>query len=201
MRAAEPNVPRKRLVAYYLALAAFVVAGAIAVFAAGSDKDAQPPIAGGYDVGAGSECLGKQVDLRQSGQFISAQRPDGESAGKLRLHDPRLTGTVQCIAGGERELVARVRAGIIAGTLGAAPLRAEFKRDPPPPGSPAPARPALARRQLQAPATLGLPGRRASSSRASGRRVELKGRDRPRRRAELRVERAVSGEARCARGG
>ena len=41
-----------------------------------------------------------------------------------------------CVGGGERALVATVAVkGVLAGTLGGVPLRAELKRDPPAPGA------------------------------------------------------------------
>ena len=53
-----------------------------------------------------------------------------------RLQDGRLKGDVCCGGGGERKLVATVAVkGVLAGTLGGVPLKAELKRDPPAPGA------------------------------------------------------------------
>ena len=123
----------RRLIAYYAVLAVAIVAVAIAVFSAGSGEKAQPAIAGGYDVAAGADCLGPQVDVRQSGQFVALQRPDGTVAGRLRLRHGRLTGTVNCIGGNSAPLAAPVQPGetALSGVLAGKPLRADFKRDPP----------------------------------------------------------------------
>ena len=81
-------------------------------------------------------CTGLQMDVTQSGQFVGLRRPDGTVLSQARLRDGRLKGDVQCIGGGERALVATVAVkGVLAGTLGGVPLRAELKRDPPPPGA------------------------------------------------------------------
>ena len=106
------------------------------VFSAGSGEKAQPSIAGGYDVTAGAECLGPQVDVRQSGQFVALQHPDGTVAGRVRLRDGRLKGTVTCIGGADAQLAAPIAGGqtALTGTLGGRPLHADFKRDPPAPG-------------------------------------------------------------------
>ncbi len=131
----------RNLTAYYVVLLAAVAVVATLVLSAGSDKHPQPSIAGGYDVSAGQACLGQTVDLRQSGQFVSLNRADGSSAGKLRFKTPRLTGDVTCAAGGTRPLRAAVVKGTMAGTVGAAPLKAVFARDPPDPGAQKPAPP------------------------------------------------------------
>jgi Kef-type K+ transport system membrane component KefB len=128
-----------RLIVYYAILAVLVIGVVVAVFAAGSDEKAQPSIAGGYDVAApAAGCTGLRMDITQSGQFVGLQRPDGTVISRARLRDGRLTGSVQCLHGGDRELVAPVGPGIkgvLVGTLGGAPLRAELKRDPPPAGA------------------------------------------------------------------
>ena len=122
---------------YYAILAAVTVVVVVVVFAAGSDEKTQPAIAGGYDVAPpAARCTGLQMDVTQSGEFVGLRRPDGTVLSKARLRDGRLKGDVTCIGGGERALVATVAVkGVLAGTLGGAPLRAELKRDPPPPGA------------------------------------------------------------------
>ncbi len=127
----------RRLIVYYAILAAVTVVVVVVVFAAGSDETTQPAIAGGYDVAPpAARCTGLQMDVTQSGEFVGLRRPDGTVLSKARLRDGRLKGDVTCIGGGERALVATVAVkGVLAGTLGGAPLRAELKRDPPPPGA------------------------------------------------------------------
>jgi Kef-type K+ transport system membrane component KefB len=127
------SATNRRLIAYYAVLLAAVVAVAIVVFSAGSGEKAQPAIAGGYDVAAGADCLGPQVDVRQSGQFVALQRPDGTVAGRVRLRNGRLTGTVKCLSGASGPIAVPVKPGqvTLAGTLAGKPLLAEFKRDPP----------------------------------------------------------------------
>jgi Kef-type K+ transport system membrane component KefB len=127
----------RRLIVYYAILGVVAVVVVVAVFAAGSDETPQPAIAGGYDVaGAAARCTGPRMEVTQSGQFVGLLKPDGTVLSKARLQDGRLKGDVTCIGGGQRALVASVAVkGLLAGTIGGAPLRAELKRDPPPPGA------------------------------------------------------------------
>jgi Kef-type K+ transport system membrane component KefB len=127
----------RRLIVYYAILAVVTVVVVVVVFAAGSDEETQPAIAGGYDVAPpAAACTGLQMDVTQSGEFVGLRKPDGTVLSKARLRDGRLKGDVKCAGGGERALVATVAVkGLLAGTLGGAPLRAELKRDPPAPGA------------------------------------------------------------------
>jgi Kef-type K+ transport system membrane component KefB len=127
----------RRLIVYYAILAAVTVVVVVVVFAAGSDEKTQPAIAGGYDVAPpAAACTGPQVDVSQSGQFVDLRKPDGAVLSHARLQDGRLKGDVSCVGGGERALVATVAVkGVLAGTLGGVPLKAELKRDPPAPGA------------------------------------------------------------------
>ena len=127
----------RRLIVYYAILAVVTVVVVVVVFAAGSDEKTQPAIAGGYDVAPpAAACTGLQMDVTQSGEFVGLRKPDGTVLSKARLRDGRLKGDVKCAGGGERALVATVAVkGVLAGTLGGAPLRAELKRDPPAPGA------------------------------------------------------------------
>jgi len=127
----------RRLIVYYAILAVVTVVVVVAVFAAGSDEKTQPAIAGGYDVAPpAAACTGLQMDVSQSGQFVDLREPDGTVLSHARLQDGRLKGDVSCVGGGERALVATVAVkGVLAGTLGGVPLKAELKRDPPTPGA------------------------------------------------------------------
>ena len=77
----------RRLTAYYVVLVIAVAVVATLVLSAGSEEEPQPAIAGGYDVTQGQACLGEQIDLRQSGQFVGLRRADGSGAGKLRFKE------------------------------------------------------------------------------------------------------------------
>ena len=127
----------RRLIVYYATLAAVAIVVVVVVFAAGKDEKTQPSIAGGYDVAPpAAACTGPQMDVSQSGQFVGLRKPDGTVISRARLRDGRLRGDVRCAGGGTRPLVATVAVkGVLGGTLGGAPLRAELKRDPPPPGA------------------------------------------------------------------
>jgi Kef-type K+ transport system membrane component KefB len=122
----------RRLIVYYAILAVVTVVVVVVVFAAGSDEETQPAIAGGYDVsGAAARCTGPQMDVTQSGQFVGLRKPDGTVLSRARLEDGRLRGDVACADGGAQPLVATIAAGKVGGL----PLKAELKRDPPPPGA------------------------------------------------------------------
>jgi Kef-type K+ transport system membrane component KefB len=131
----------RRLTVYYTVLVVAVAVVVTLVLSAGVKEKAQPAIAGGYDVSQGQSCLGDQIDLRQSGQFVSVLRADGSGAGKLRFKAGQLTGPVSCAAGGSRPLRAIVAKGALAGRLGAAPVKADFAREPPDPGAQKPSPP------------------------------------------------------------
>ena len=128
----------RRLTAYYVVLAAAVAVVATLVLTAGSKEEPQNSIVGGYDVTQGQTCLGDQVDVRQSGQFVSLLRSDGSSTGKLRFEDGSLTGPVTCTNGEEQDLRATVESGTMEGTLDQEPMKASFAREAPDPGSPKP---------------------------------------------------------------
>jgi Kef-type K+ transport system membrane component KefB len=120
------------MTAYYVALGAVTAAVAVAVFAVGSDKHAQPSIAGGYDAAAPNPCLGPappkppspslpvtapaqarvngpSFDVKQSGEFVNLTNNRSTLGGKLRLEGgkgktgPRkLSGDVSCVNGGTK---------------------------------------------------------------------------------------------------
>jgi len=86
-------------------------------------------------------------DVQQSGEFVSITNAAGSLGGDLRLQGGsagpvhRLAGTFNCVGGGSEHFVGTVRTGpqpVIAGTLGAEPMSAIFKRDAPDPGAPLP---------------------------------------------------------------
>ncbi len=131
----------RRLTAYYIVLLAAVAVVATYVLSVGAETEPQTAIAGGYDVSPGEACLGDQVDLRQSGQFVSMQRADGSTVGKLRFENDRLTGDVSCLEGGKQPLEAEHSGQRFVGTVGDEELQLDFARDPPDPGAQKPAPP------------------------------------------------------------
>ena len=133
--AAPRSVGTRRLAIYYGLLAALTTAVVIFVVTQGAHQTAQRQIAGGYDV-SGAACLGQQVNVVQSGQFVTVQDPQTSAGGKLRFKSARLTGTVDCADHSHQAVDLVYSAGAFTGTIGGAPFRALFKRDPPPPGSP-----------------------------------------------------------------
>ena len=149
-----------RLTLYYAALALAVVVAAVVVHLLADGVEAQPRVAGGYDVADGRACLGSRVDLRQSGQFVGLDRPDGSTAGRLRLRDGLLTGHVTCLGGGGGALRATIRDGALAGTLAGRRVRATFAHEPPEPGAQRPRAPSSVAGQYRlAPRSACLGGR------------------------------------------
>jgi Kef-type K+ transport system membrane component KefB len=140
---AQPKlVSSRRLAVHYMILAAVTAAALVFVIAHGKSKHAAPQIAGGYDVVTATACLGAQVELQQSGSFVSISNALSTVSGSLRIKHGLLSGTVHCAKGSARLLQARVSAaGVLTGSLGTAPLRAEFKREGPAPGAPKPLAP------------------------------------------------------------
>lgn len=156
-----------RLGVLYVALFALVAIVATVVISKGQDEHPQASIAGGYDANAANACLGTppapakavtlpstapaqapptgpSFDVRQSGQFVNLTNPAGTLTGKLRLEDGaagaprRITGTVNCVSGGEQEFdgtATPAPKGALAGTLGGTPVTATLRRDAPDPGA------------------------------------------------------------------
>src|SRR5919106_2677292 len=139
--AEQPLTRGRRLLVFYLVMA--VVVGVVAAIAitAGEREEAETPIAGGYDVTAGADCLGDKFDVKQSGRFVNLTNPDETLGGKLELRDGDLTGDVSCLEGGTAELDARADGRTIDGRLGGRPRAAGVQRGPPGPGPAEGARP------------------------------------------------------------
>ncbi len=121
---------------YYGLLAAMTAVVVVFVVSQGSDRHAQRAIAGGYDLAAGSPCLGQQFNLLQSGEFVTVEDPQSGAGGKLLFKGGRLTGTVNCADHRPARLDLTYSSGALAGTVGSAPLRGLLKRDPPAAGAP-----------------------------------------------------------------
>jgi len=137
--AQRPDLAKSpRLAIHYTFLALATAAVVVFVISTGSGKHAEPQIAGGYDVLASTACIGQQVELTQSGSFVSISNSQSTLSGSLRLNGGQLSGTVHCIRGGTQRLRASARAGALNGTVGSEPVIAQLKREPPPAGSPKP---------------------------------------------------------------
>ena len=132
---------KHRLTVYYVFLAAAVAAVAVIVFRAGEDKQAQPSIAGGYDLKGVNSCVGTppqkpkgkplpatappqppvagpSFDVRQSGQFVNLSNTQGTLGGRLRLKEKALadgsrplSGDVDCVNGKQLHLDAAATPG------------------------------------------------------------------------------------------
>jgi Kef-type K+ transport system membrane component KefB len=125
----------RRLALLYLVLAIGVAVTLLVTFAKGKDESPQPAIAGTYQATAGSDCLGETFILRQSGQFVTLDNAAGTLGGNLRWRDAQLTGSADCLNGESQDVDAKVSDGKLTGTLGGAPLEAQFTQDAPPAGS------------------------------------------------------------------
>src|SRR5215211_7294490 len=127
---------RRRLTIFYVVLVAVAAAVAAVAISLGQDVDPVKPIAGGYDVAQGKECLTDRVDIKQSGRFASLDNVRETVSGKLEDDDGRLTGDIDCANGQTQKIDARAVDGRIDGALGAGRVTAELKRDPPQAGTP-----------------------------------------------------------------
>lgn len=132
------HVPRRRLIAYYLILAAVTAVVIPIEIAAGSGKHAQPGIAGGYMVSAGTACLGPTAQVMQSGRFVTISNTQSTLSGNLTLKNKRLTGTVTCVNHAKEAIDATPGTFRLEGTVGGQRLRAELVAQPPPAGTPTP---------------------------------------------------------------
>ncbi|HEX4931087.1 MAG TPA: cation:proton antiporter [Gaiellaceae bacterium] len=134
MASGDRDLGGARLIVGYLAVAVFLVVAVAISVSVGRDEHAQPAIAGFYS--SDSDCLGGSFKLVQSGQFVDLS---GDSGGKLRLDEDRLTGTVDCV-GGERATADLTVTGkgadaTIAGTVGEEQVTATFEEELPEPGT------------------------------------------------------------------
>ena len=179
MSAPAARSPGGRLAGFFVVLVLVVGAAAAAVVAGASNAKAQPAIAGGYDVGAGSACLGPRLDVIQSGQFVSFESASESSVdAQLRLRHGKLTGDVTCLDGKTVSIDAVKTDGGLAGRLGTGRLAAELKRDPPPAGTARPRVPdSVAGDYALTPASTCLPTKFALKGGSSDVKVEAGGRE------------------------
>jgi Kef-type K+ transport system membrane component KefB len=191
---------RRHLALYYAALALAVLIVVLAVAALAQRATAEEAIAGTYNVIAGQECVGRVVAIRQSGEFVTLQRSDDSSAGRLRLRSGRLTGTVNCSDGAARELRAAVGGERVRGTLGERPFAAVFADEPPEPGAQPPRAPGSITGDYRlTPTSLCLGGSMAIV--ADGRLLEVEVSGRPRGALRYATSGEISGSVTCAREG
>ena len=129
----EQGASNRRLTIYYVFLAIAVAVVAALVISEGESKEAQPSIAGGYDLQGENACIGTppapatgkplpqtapaqppvsgpSFDVKQSGQFVNLSNTQGTLGGQLRLEEKarpdgsrELTGDVDCVNGGTQE--------------------------------------------------------------------------------------------------
>jgi Kef-type K+ transport system membrane component KefB len=132
----------RRLIAFYVVLAALSVAVVLIVIDKGGSEKALPSIAGGYVASAPSSCLGPApapvggaplpataptqlpppgpaFSVNQSGQFVNLTNSQRTLGGQLRLKPGatpagahRLTGTVGCVSGKQQTLNALATPGV-----------------------------------------------------------------------------------------
>ncbi len=122
------------LLGYAVVVAFLVVAFAISI-SIGNSEDPPTAVAGFYT--SGSTCLGNLVRLDQSGVFVDLDGP-GQSEGKLRLDEDRLTGDVTCVDGSSAEVDVIVAGEeterTLRGTVGGENVAATFSGELPEPG-------------------------------------------------------------------
>ena len=123
-----------RLVFGYVVVAALLAVAIAISVGVGRGEHAAPGIGGFYT--SDSACLGKDLKLTQSGQFVDAS---GTAHGKLRLRHEDLTGTVTCGAGGSASVALGIAASTPAvrlqGTVGGQQATATFTEALPEPGT------------------------------------------------------------------
>jgi Kef-type K+ transport system membrane component KefB len=132
----------RRLIAFYVVLAALSVAVVLVVIDKGGSEKALPSIAGGYVASAPSSCLGPApapvggaplpataptqlpppgpaFSVNQSGQFVNLTNSQRTLGGQLRLKPGatpasahRLTGTINCVSGKQQTLNVLVVPGV-----------------------------------------------------------------------------------------
>jgi Kef-type K+ transport system membrane component KefB len=129
-------MPRRLILLY--AFLALLLAGTLAVsLSVGSGEEAQPVVAGTYELTEPDDCLGRTFTIRQSGQFATV---DAEGSGELRIEDGLLEGDVDC-AGTDTSLVMIAEDGRLRGAVGERAIEANLVSGPPPPESAADRKP------------------------------------------------------------
>jgi Kef-type K+ transport system membrane component KefB len=139
----DRGISKRKLLIFYPILAVIAAIVVSIAVSAGQGVHPQKSIAGGYDASgspAAVACIGKMVDVKQSGQFVSLTNTLGTVGGALKVKDGHLTGDVKCIAGADKKAIHAVTrgTGTLAGALGGETITLVQRRDPPPAGTPKP---------------------------------------------------------------
>jgi Kef-type K+ transport system membrane component KefB len=134
---AEPQPASKTAVtAVYIVLTLGVVAALAIVLGTGSDRKAEPEIAGTYTLAQPNRCLGQTLVVEQSGRFLTVSGPEGEGpSSKARFEDGRVTGDISCASGADGRIDAKASGGRLIGTAAGAPFAAQLTGEPPAPGA------------------------------------------------------------------
>src|SRR5215211_6919092 len=126
----------RRLAIGYAVMAAALAATLLGSLALGSHREPAVNAAGPYRLDSPSQCLGTQVEVRQSGRFAAIAGERGWS-GRLEVDRPRLTGQVRCADGTTVSLQATVAGEAdqrsLSGEIDGNRFRATFLRDHPDP--------------------------------------------------------------------
>jgi Kef-type K+ transport system membrane component KefB len=136
----DRGISKRKLLIFYPTLAVIAAVVVSIAVSAGQGVHPQKSIAGGYDTSPSAvACLGKAVDIKQSGQFVSVTNTLGTVGGGPKVKDGHMTGDVTCIGGATKPIDVRVsRPSVLTGTLGGQTITLIQRRDPPPAGTPKP---------------------------------------------------------------
>lgn len=125
-----------KVAALYAVLAVATGAAFAVALALGGDVDAEKGVAGTYTIDPASSCLGAELEVRQSGQFLSlGAREGGRPSAKARLDGDAVTGDVQCLEGADGPIEARMAGERFTGLVGEEPFEGRRSADPPPAGT------------------------------------------------------------------
>jgi Kef-type K+ transport system membrane component KefB len=127
---------RLQVTILYAVLAAFTALAFVVVLGFSGDRHAQPGVAGTYTISPPSTCLGSEVELKQSGRFITLGTAEGgEPSAKARLDDEQLTGDANCLDGPDGPLDARIAGDRLTGSVAGEPFEGRLTADAPAPGT------------------------------------------------------------------
>jgi len=120
----------------YAIMVAALAAAILSSFALGSRREPAVNAAGVYRLDPPALCLGRQVEVRQSGRFVDIAGERG-AGGNLEVDRRRLTGEVRCAGGSTVPLQATLTGDAgrrsLSGELGGDRFRATILRDRPEP--------------------------------------------------------------------
>ncbi|MEK6328018.1 MAG: cation:proton antiporter [Actinomycetota bacterium] len=132
----QRDVSRRSVTGLYAVLLVVTVVVLGLVLGTGGDRKTEKAVAGTYTVAPASSCLGKEFELKQSGQFINLGTPKGGSpSARAKLDGDKVTGDVKCVKGGDGKLDVTVADGRLTGTAAGEQFESTLTGDPPPPGA------------------------------------------------------------------